>query len=432
MRIAINSLSVVKISCYLFLAVSLCACGYLNFDPYHPLLRSDHILDMEDDRRIVEKGRVGWTEDGRMRVLYLSGTPYERGYQHGALLRPEVRDNLEYLYKQALKTFKHEMIFEEAFERVRPFIPEEFMQEMHGLAHGSRLPLKVIHHVHVLPSLSEWGGKKRIKEIAKEMIKGDLGTSCSNIGLQAGSTADSKMYAVRILDWGLHRISKLHEYPLLIVDAPEQGHASANISWAGFIGAVSGVNEQGITLGEMGHGDPDNETLRGKPMIFLLREILQRASNLEDVRRIIYESPATNSFGYLMTDGKTGEAELYIRDAERFLVFSPGESLGELGKEIEGIDDVCYGGHDNPKLNQLLSLHRGEITPELLKEQLIPEFAMRSNFQNVIYDPEDLAFWVSYAPSAGTRAAEAPYTFFNFRKELELYREELESGLVLE
>jgi len=398
------------------------ACSLMNIDFYHPLLRSDHILEMEDEQRILAGGRVETTEDGRIQVLYVSGTPYERGYQHGALLRAEVRDNFEYLYRQAIKTFRHEMIFEEAFERLRPFIPEEYMEEMHGLAHGSRLPLKVIHHLHALPSLSEWGGKKRIREIAKQMIMGDLGTSCSNIGLQPASTEDGKMYAVRILDWGLHRISKLHEYPLLIVDIPEEGYASVNLTWAGFIGAVSGLNEQGITLGEMGHGDPPNETLRGKPMVFLLREILQRASSLEDVRELISGSPGTNSFGYLMTDGKTGEAELYVRDPDRFLVFQPGERIAELGREIAGVDDICYGGHDNPKLTKLLSLHRGNITPELLKQELIPEFAMHSNFQNVIYSPEDLQFWVSYASAPGRRASEEPYTFFDFGEALKRAR----------
>ena len=40
----------------------------------------------------------GWLEriDG-YRVLHLKGTPYEIGYQHGALLKQDVRANLDYL-----------------------------------------------------------------------------------------------------------------------------------------------------------------------------------------------------------------------------------------------------------------------------------------------------------------------------------------------
>ena len=160
-------------------------------------------------------------------------------------------------------------------------------------------------------------------------------------------------------------------------------------------------------------------------MPFLLREILRDASGLADVRRIISESPGTNSFGYLMTDGKTGEAELYIRDPDRFLVFQPGEQIIGEGREVAGVENICYAGHDNPKLTELLSVHHGEITPQLLKEELIPEFAMRSNFQNVIYDPKGLAFWISNSSGPGSRASEEVYTYFDFGRALEGFMEEL-------
>src|SRR6185436_231401 len=40
----------------------------------------------------------GWLErvDGYL-VLHLKGTPYEMGYQHGALLKDHIRENLRYL-----------------------------------------------------------------------------------------------------------------------------------------------------------------------------------------------------------------------------------------------------------------------------------------------------------------------------------------------
>ncbi|MCB0334240.1 MAG: hypothetical protein KDD55_12115, partial [Bdellovibrionales bacterium] len=295
------------------------SCGYLRIDPLHYLIRSDRFASEAEEAEVVSRAKLDWTDDGRIRVLYVQGTPYERGYQHGKLLRREVQDNLNYLYKEGLKKFRSEILFEEAFERLRPFIPQDYIEEMHGLAHGARLPLKVVHYIHVLPSISEWGRKKDLKKVIKRMMDGELATSCSNFGVLPSGCEDGNMYTVRILDWGLHKISKLHEYPLLTISKPEKGNVAVNIGWVGFLGAISGMNEQGITLGEMGYGDPPNETLHGKPMPFLLREVLQDANNLADVRRIISTSPGTNSFGYLMSDGKSREAELYIRDRDRFL-----------------------------------------------------------------------------------------------------------------
>jgi hypothetical protein len=401
----------------------LSGCAYLRIDPDHFLFRSDVITSVEQERAIVAKAKLDWTEDGRARVLYLSGTPYERGYQHGKLLREEVRDNLLYLYDKILDKYHFEELLEEAYERQRPFIPQEYIDEMHGLAHGARLPLKVVHGIHALPEVTEWGGKKVYKKLIKDMMDGVLlGTSCSNFCANKSATANGKMYTVRVLDWGLHKLSKLHEYPLITVNIPEKGIASANIGWVGFLGAVSGMNAKGITLGEMGYGDPDGETMRGEPMPFLLRDVLSQASDLSDVRKIIKNAPGTNSFVFLMSDGKTGKSELYVRDRSRFEVHQPGENLEDRGTKFPAIKGLLYGGHYQDKMTSKLNETRGTLTPEKIMRDVIPFIAMPSNFQNVLYSPSDLQFWFANAKGPKERAAEQPYSFYDFGKGLKEFQ----------
>ena len=410
---------------FLFTSISLTvsAC-FWNVDLMHVFLRSDVITSPEEEARILAKARVGWTEDGRIRVLYLQGTPYERGYQHGKLLRKEVQENIGYMYRQALNTYKSKELFAEAYERIRPFIPQDYIEEMHGLAHGAKIPLEMVHHIHALPSMTEWGGKKELKKIFKDMLKGkDLGTSCSNFCFAPDETGDGEMYTVRILDWGLHKISKLHEYPLLMVSKEPDGHTSLVVSWVGFIGAVSGMNDQGITLGEMGYKDPPHETLRGTPMIFLLREVLKRAGSLPEVRDIISSHPGTNSFVYLMSDGKTGESELYVRDRTRFLVFQPGQDLKDNEEEIPGIEGILYAGHYNDRLTESLSKFKKKVTLEDIMKEIVPYAAMKSNFHNVIYNPTRLKIWVSNAAGPKERAAEQAYTSFDFAEAIASYGE---------
>src|SRR5262245_44489161 len=110
-------------------------CALARIDPMSVFLRSDIIESPEQEREIVSRAKLGWTEDQRIRVIYLRGTPYERGYQHGKLLRREINDNIGYLYKQALNKFRLEEMFAESYERMRSFIPQEYVEEMHGLAH---------------------------------------------------------------------------------------------------------------------------------------------------------------------------------------------------------------------------------------------------------------------------------------------------------
>lgn len=420
-----TSRKLVALAAICLTASSTSGCGYLRIDPDHFLMRSDVIQSVEQEQAILSKAKVGWTEDGRARVLFVSGTPYERGYQHGKLLREEVRDNLLYLYDKVLEKYHFEELLAESYERQRPYIPQEYIDEMHGLAHGARLPLKVVHGIHALPEITEWGGKKRYKKIIKDMMDGVLlGTSCSNFCASPAATADGKTYTVRILDWGLHKLSKLHEYPLITVTVPEKGHGvpSANIGWIGFLGAVSGMNAEGITLGEMGYGDPEGETMRGKPMPFVLRDVLTYAHNLAEVRKIIKESEATNSFVFLMSDGKTGKSELYLRDRNRFEVHKPGEPLEDKGNKFPPISGLLYGGHYQDKMTEKLTQTRGQLTPEVIMKDVIPYIAMPSNFQNVLYEPRDLKVWFTNAKGPKDRAAEQPYTYFDFKTALESFK----------
>ena len=387
-------------------------CALARIDPKHVLVRSDRITSMEQESEILSRAKLSWTDDGKVRVLMTRGNAYERGYQHGKLLRREVQENIGYIYEQALRKFHFKDLFDEAYERMRPFIPQDYVDEMHGLAHGARMPLEVIHNVHVLADIGEWGGKKQIKKAVREMMEGTLATSCSNIGASGSATVDGHLYTVRILDWGLHKISKLHEFPLIHVSYPEKGVPNANIGWVGYLGAISGMNAAHITLGEMGYRDPDGETLSGIPMPFMMREVLTHAENLADVRRIIHDAVGTCSYVFMMSDGKTNEAEMYVKDRSRFVTFKPGADVHDTKEEIPGIKDIVYGGHYNEKMTAVLTENHGKLSPEVFMK-LIPGIAMPSNFQNVIYDSTGLRFWVSNAASKDEWAASQPYTYFD-------------------
>ncbi len=404
-------------------ALSGCALVRLSrIDTWNVLLRSDVIQTLEQERAVVDKAHTEWSEDGRVRVLFVKGSPYERGYQQGALLRKEIEINLGYLYRQALKKFPIPELFNEVYDRMRPFIPQEYVDEMRGLAHGARVPLEMIHHIHILPEIGEWGGKKRLVKVVKSMMNGDpedtWGTSCSNFCFADSAAKDRGFYSVRILDWGLHRISKLHKFPLITIGVPEEGNVYANIGWVGFLGAVSGMNAAGITLGEMGYGDPAGETLHGIPMPFLLRNVLTYASSLTDVRKILKEAPGTNSFIFMMTDGKKREGEIYIKDAQRFVTFRSGDRVADGKVSLAPIKDVLYGGHYNDRMAELFGKYKGELSPDFVMNNIIPQIGMPSNFQNVIYDPVNLRFWLANAEDSETKASAGPYTPFDLRAAL--------------
>jgi hypothetical protein len=181
------------------------------------------------------------------------------------------------------------------------------------------------------------------------------------------------------------------------------------------------MNAEGITLGEMGYGDPEGETMRGTPMPFVLRNVLTYSKNLADVRKIIKSSPPTNSFVYLMSDGKNNTSELYVRDPFRFDVHKPGTLLKDRDNTFPAIPNILYGGHYQDRMTKVLTEKRGEITPEVIMKDVIPFIAMPSNFQNVIYEPKGLQVWFNNAKGPKESAAGQPYSYFNLKKALESF-----------
>ena len=95
----------------------------------------------------VARCGAGWLEivDG-YRVLHLKGTPYEIGYQHGALLKEDVRENMHYLLEvkgtTPVKIGPISLSPRVAIESIVKFqerhVPAKYFQEMQGLAAAQR------------------------------------------------------------------------------------------------------------------------------------------------------------------------------------------------------------------------------------------------------------------------------------------------------
>ena len=85
-------------------------------------------------------GRAALLDMAGTRVLLVAGSPYEMGYQHGKLLKPQVQS----LIKQVLFFVRAAEVtgikgyrlgsIENAFERTQKFIDHRYLEEMRGLA----------------------------------------------------------------------------------------------------------------------------------------------------------------------------------------------------------------------------------------------------------------------------------------------------------
>lgn len=382
--------------------------------------RSVIIEDQETENQILSNASLEKIADpnvNNLKILYLKGTPYEMGFQHGKLLKEDVQANIHRVIGLA-KIFASEDIMDETYDLIAPYIPIEEKEEMRGLAHGADIPLKVVHWFHTIPEISEYGPKRKFLKQLKQ-------TSCSNIATFGKSTADGEMYHLRVLDW--IRSMGVQKRPVIIVHKPNSGNASATFSFAGFIGCVSGMNEKMMTFGEMGYGDPPGESLEGIPFVFLFRKLMREADTLNDAKIIINDALRTCSYVYMITDAKTGNdfpnALLFITNRNSVRVFGENTALVDErdNEESPPIDDVVYGGAKMEESYKVISEHYGKISPQILIK-ISKVISLKGNMQNVIFKPKTLEAWVSNAAN-NTRdekgkACNQHWFHFDFRKAL--------------
>lgn len=390
--------------------VWLTGCGYIAKEALLNNPRVQSVLDKPTyDHTLTHTGTVATVGSGEdaITVLYVTGTPYEMGYQHGQLLGEQVRATIRNVEAGELRLLpkvlrnsawlngreKQDIVNElldRAWDQLRPFTPRADLEEMAGLAAGSGVPLRVIHRMHAIPDLGE--------------------TSCSGMVASGAATRDQHVYQLRILDYGAN--FSLQQRPLITVYRPLDGQPYINIGWIGFIGVVSGMNRAGVGLSEMGFGNPPGETLRGMPMPFLLKNVLRYANSAAEGTALVRAAPRTNSYIYFLGD-RAGHAVGLITSAQHCEVHVANETdKFTVGKHVlPQYKDVIYAGHYDEKQAELTGKLQGTFDLATIQD-LARQIAMKSNLHTVIYDLTADKFWVANRHDT-TRAADRPYVEFD-------------------
>ncbi len=386
--------------------------------------RSMMIQNKTAEESVLAKAVLKQSKDpgvNHIKILHLSGTPYEMGFQHGRLLKQDVRACINHIMKIAA-LYASTDIMDEIYDLMEPYIPVAEKEEMRGLAHGAGLPLRLVHWIHAIPAVSEYKYKKRFFKQFKS-------TSCSNIMAFGNASKNSEMVQMRVLDW--NRRLGAQKWPVILVHKPYVGNASITFSFAGFIGCVSGMNEKHMAFGEMGYGNPDGETLEGIPFVFLFRKLMREANSLEDAVKIIKNAKRTCSYVYLISDAKKNKNQvnglIFITDRQRVITFKENTILeDERDDDIyPALDDVLYAGAKSRELYQALKKNYGSISAPVLME-ISKKVSLKGNIQNVIFKPQTLETWSSYAANDKMdeqgKACNQKWLYFNFKSHLESYR----------
>lgn len=333
----------------------------------------------------VDHGELRWI-DGQ-RVALLSGSPEEIGKAHGQLLKQEAMrciDSVLYAFGtvQTVVTgrwFREDL--EQAYARLSPHIPERHKVETRALAQSLGMDLQLIETINVFPELFH----------------------CSGFALFGKATRDGKLYHGRVLDY-MTTIG-LQDSATTFIVAVDGQIPFANVGYAGFIGSVSGMNAEKISLGEMGgRGEGKWD---GAPMATLMRRALEECDSLAEVKKLWQDSPRTCEYYYVFADGQDRTAVGVAATPDKLEFIDPGQSDPRLG---EGIADAVVLSADArlEELRRRVKERYGSIDAESGQWLMCRPVAMESNLHNVLFVPEDGVLYIANADHKHP-AAERPY-----------------------
>lgn len=227
-----------------------------------------------------------------LRVIHLSGSPYELGYQHGTQLRDEVRACAQTVVGYFRRYFKVPLVrtwlarwwLNRTWRAAWPHVSNDRREELHGLADGSGVPLKLLYQLHAIP---------------------DRTYACANFAAWGPATAQGRLIHVRNLDWKID--VGIQRYAIVFVVRPRGKRAYVNIGWAGLIGVLTGINDAQLSIGQIG-AETVHATFAGEPMMFLMRRVLEEAGDVEEAAALIVQADRTVGVNYVIADAKAKRA----------------------------------------------------------------------------------------------------------------------------
>lgn len=339
---------------------------------------------------------AGWLEkvDG-YHVLHLKGTPYEMGFQHGTLLKDHVQQNLKTLLvdKASEATLVDagpiKLTPRAAIEMIvaiqEPHIAPRYVEEIKGLSDGAGISVADARAANFIPELFH----------------------CSGFSLAKSATKNGNLLHGRVLDyatdWGLQ------DHAVVVVYEPEGRLPWVNIGYAGFLGSVTGMNAEHVSIGEMGGGGLGH--WNGRPMTLIVREALETAKSLDEAITVFRDGPRTCEYYFVVADGETNEAVGMEASWNVFTVVPPGEAHPLLPTPVKDCVLLSAGARYNELVKRATAGH-GQFTAEEALRLMDRPVAMSSNLHNVLFEPATTKFWVANASTDKRPAADQKYFSF--------------------
>ena len=264
--------------------------------------------------------------------LYLEGNALERGVANGNLTRELIHhqeiafmdklqemvpsDNYRGFLKSVVSWFNRKMYLH---------VPEEYKEEIYGV---SRYGLK--RYDDFAPGyvrMLYFHGAHDIGHALQDLML----VGCTSFAVWDSKTEDGELLLGRNFDF--YAGDEFGDQKIAAFVNPDSGHKFMMYTWGGMIGAVSGINEKGITV-TINAGKSKMPLLAKTPISLVAREILQYASNTSEAIKIAKNREVFVSESIMIGSGDERKAILIEVSPSNFGVY-----------EVQNSDELICSNH---------------------------------------------------------------------------------------
>lgn len=227
----------------------------------------------------IKKSETGLWE------IYVEGDGFERGVEEGSLNR-ELAEKQEVAFVGQLQKMipskvmlNYLKFFIGFFNRnIDKYVIDEYKEEIYGesLFASDKFDF-------VAPKYYRMLNYHAAHDIGHALQDKNMTVGCTAFGAWADKTDDGTLLIGRNFDFYVG--DEFAEDKLINFVKPSQGYKFMMVSWAGMIGAVSGMNEKGLTV-TLNAAKSEIPTSAATPISLVAREILQYAKNINEALAI--------------------------------------------------------------------------------------------------------------------------------------------------
>ncbi|MGV3764387.1 C45 family autoproteolytic acyltransferase/hydolase [Parapedobacter sp.] len=410
---------------YLICLLALCGTGCIGVKRLPPLANYNHDvgqrIEVAPGGYALPNGLLRKNQQG-LWELYVTGDPLERGLANGVLTQELLYQQEAAFVSQVQKLvpsrFRQWLLrrFLDHFNRrLTDHIPAAYQAEIYGLSRSASDTFNFIAPPY--PRLLYFHAAHDIGHALRDLAL----VGCTSFAAWDDHTADGKLLIGRNFDF--YAGDAFSEEKVVAFIAPDQGYKHAMVTWPGMVGAVSGMNEKGLTV-TINAGKSAIPHQAKTPISLLTREILQYAGNIDDAIHIARQREVFVSESIMVGSAADGKAVLIEVSPHKLGVY-----------EVPNTDVLVCANHfqskpyrsDKRNLRQLEESHSkyrfdrmNELVAQTPKLTPADAAAMLRNKEGmggvdlgygnekainqllahhaVIFQPEDRRMWVAAAP----------------------------------